>query len=420
MTPTRTPARIALALLVLCVARGCGGGDGPDGADASVAADAAVDAAPVFFPVQKVGSMTSVDPPRLALDSTGAGFAVWTQFDGVSGSVWAARYQPATGWGTQELLEGIEEHADSPQIAVDDQGNAAAIWAQTDLVLHFNIWGARWTAAGGWQAPTLVESNELSGAGDVRIAMTPRGDAVATWAQGDGVAYSIWAVTAAPGGPWSTPVLLESDPGTAAAPEIAIDADGRAVVVWQQTVAGHIDVRAATWDARAWTAPITIDASDDDATAPRVALGAAGDTAITWQAGGAIWLRRGAAGSLPPPVRVDTRTGGTALAPRIALDGSVVWTAFEWTDAGSRGATLRRLGDPVIELGTGSRQPAVTSARGRVLAAWKSAGLTAQWGEQQQMLSSDPGASLPAVAISGDVALVIWSEPTGIFAAPVR
>lgn len=374
----------------------------------------------MFLPVQKIGSMTSVDPPRLALDSTGAGFAVWTQFDGVSGSVWAARYQPSSGWGAQELLERIEEHADSPQIAVDDQGNAVAIWPQTDLVLHFNIWSARWTAAGGWQPPTLVELNELSGAADVRIAMTPRGDAVTTWAQGDGVAYSIWAATAAPGGQWSTPVLLENDPGTAAAPEIAIDTTGRAVVVWQQTVAGHIDVRAATWDAGAWATPITVDASDDDATAPRVAVGVAGDTAITWQAGGKIWLRRGVTSSLPPPVRVDTRTAGTALAPRVALDDDMVWSAFEWTDAGSRGATLRRLGDPVVELGAGSRQPAVTAARGRVLAAWKSAGLIARWGEQQQILSGDPGASLPSVAISGDVALVIWSEPTGIFAARVR
>ena len=50
---------------------------------------------------------------------------------------------PGTGWGTPELIENADAgDAFSPRIAVDPQGNAVAVWKQSDGVRD-NIWANR-------------------------------------------------------------------------------------------------------------------------------------------------------------------------------------------------------------------------------------------------------------------------------------
>jgi hypothetical protein len=71
--------------------------------------------------------------PEVAVDPSGNALAVWEQFDGTRGNIWANRFTPATGWGTAQLLETDNtREAVSPRVAVDSSGNALAVWYQFD------------------------------------------------------------------------------------------------------------------------------------------------------------------------------------------------------------------------------------------------------------------------------------------------
>ena len=47
-------------------------------------------------------------------------------------SIWTNRYVAGRGWGMAQLLETDDGPAGSPQISMDADGNAFAIWEQSD------------------------------------------------------------------------------------------------------------------------------------------------------------------------------------------------------------------------------------------------------------------------------------------------
>ena len=69
---------------------------------------------------------------RIAVDNNGNALAVWRQSDSNRDNLWANRFN-GTSWGNAELIE-VDDIDDvfSPQIAIDTNGNALAIWTQDD------------------------------------------------------------------------------------------------------------------------------------------------------------------------------------------------------------------------------------------------------------------------------------------------
>ncbi len=93
-------------------------------------------------PVIQVSSGTGrAKNPQVVMDTAGNAIAVWEQEDHSCGvppdpcsSIYASRYQPAVGWGTPVLLETDDSgDAASPWLALDNEGNAFAIWIQNSL-----------------------------------------------------------------------------------------------------------------------------------------------------------------------------------------------------------------------------------------------------------------------------------------------
>lgn len=78
-------------------------------------------------------------------------------------------------------------------------------------------------SAGAWLAPVDLSASEANASG-ARVAVNPRGDAVAVWSAG--VVQSAVRVA---GGAWQPPVDLSAPDGV---PHVAIDARGNAIAVW--------------------------------------------------------------------------------------------------------------------------------------------------------------------------------------------
>lgn len=74
--------------------------------------------------------------PQIMFDSNGHALAVWHDGDDVSGfglSIWSNRYIAGTGWSAAQLIENVSTaNASPPRLAVDNNGNAFAIWPQSD------------------------------------------------------------------------------------------------------------------------------------------------------------------------------------------------------------------------------------------------------------------------------------------------
>ncbi len=88
-------------------------------------------------PIQLSGPGGSVEGADLALNPSGTAMAVWVQHDGTIDvserfhtDLWARRFEPSSGW---DVAGRIEDHGDrtfGPRVAIDDLGNAIAVWLQ--------------------------------------------------------------------------------------------------------------------------------------------------------------------------------------------------------------------------------------------------------------------------------------------------
>lgn len=83
--------------------------------------------------------LMEADSPQLAVDTAGNAVAVWRQLDGDGRHhIYSNRYVAGSGWLTagpiqsKEYWEQYYAEADSPQVAIDSDGNAVAVWRQLD------------------------------------------------------------------------------------------------------------------------------------------------------------------------------------------------------------------------------------------------------------------------------------------------
>ena len=173
--------------------------------------------------------------PNVAFDANDNAIVVWEQYDGTRYNIWANRYDAVTGWGTATLIETDDTgNAVLPHVAVDANGNAIAVWPQSDGTRE-NIWANRYDAVTGWGTATLIETDNAGDAWGPNVAFDANGNAIVVWEQYDGTRYNIWANRYDAVTGWGTATLIETDDtGNAVLPHVAVDANGNAIAVWPQ------------------------------------------------------------------------------------------------------------------------------------------------------------------------------------------
>jgi len=93
------------------------------------------------------------------------------------------------------------------------------------------------SATKSWGTAALIETDNAGGAINPQVAFDASGNAVVVWQQSDGTRYNIWSNRyTASTGLWGTAALIETDnAGDANNPQVAIDASGNALAVWSQS-----------------------------------------------------------------------------------------------------------------------------------------------------------------------------------------
>lgn len=277
-----------------------------------------------------------------AFDGNGNALVVWDKPAGWYGpvSIWYNRYDAATGvWGTPEPIENDDVNtAILPKIAVAPNGDALAVWEHRDGVRN-NIMVSRYAAATrSWGTPALLESQDLDDGWSPDIAIDPNGNAIAVWRQGNGtdndaVARRYVAATDT----WGTPTLLETLEDDVAYVRIVVDASGNAVALWMQalTYNGTPSIFSTRYDAvtDSWGTAAVIENSNYTSIYPELSIGANGNAM-------AIWEERTTGNQVANYYDATTKTWGVATpvetssdpadygAVAVAPDGSAVaiWT----------------------------------------------------------------------------------------------
>jgi hypothetical protein len=223
----------------------------------------------------------------IAMDAAGNGIAAWTQQDGIQYNLMYRIYTPDSGWGTEGFVEENPDSVYDPQLAIDDAGNVMAVWYQNDGGIQ-SVYANHFGSSSGWGIVENIESGNLR-ATRARVGMDADGNAMAVWYQSDGSNSNIMANRFVSGSGWSGEFVVDSeDLGDAYHPQVAVNSKGDAIVAWEQSDGSRFNVWAKFFDVKyGWGEAKIIDSDlTGDASDASVALSNLGT-------GVAIWLQTG-------------------------------------------------------------------------------------------------------------------------------
>jgi hypothetical protein len=135
--------------------------------------------------------------PRLAVSPAGSGAAVWAEIDSQQAQIWSNRYDGiAAQWlGPVKLSSLDASNAPSPNIAVDAAGDGFAVWAEARSgSREIKAW--RLSAADGFVGGVTLSTDvtaETPLSAPVQIAVDAQGNAIAIWDVWKDGAYTVWA-----------------------------------------------------------------------------------------------------------------------------------------------------------------------------------------------------------------------------------
>ena len=334
-----------------------------------------------------IGGEGAAGTARVAASPQNNAVAVWDAAGEMAEDIWANHFTPTGAWSGGERIEDNPGDAEAVEVGTDASGNTIALWRQQEGG-RFDIWSNRYDAATGWGVAATIEANNAGNARFPRLAVAPRGNAIAVWGQSDGSRINIWANRFTSDMVWGNAVIIEKRDGSAALPDVGLASDGSAIAVWSQgTTLSNIWANRFT-PSRQWGDAQLIETSDaGDASDAHVVVGPFGDAHAVWQQSDgtvtSIWSNS------------FTPANGWGEAQLIEDDDS--------GDADS----LRAAGDP----------------RGNIIAVWSQSDGTRRniwanrsttadgWGTPQLLEVGDAGDAVnPRVALDpGGRGVVVWS-----------
>jgi hypothetical protein len=159
-------------------------------------------------------------------------------------AIWAARYVAASaGWAVAQRIGTLDltgyDYEERPRLSVGRNGHVGVVWERqkTGTSPERSIYTARFnTGSGAWVAPVAIEPSTASAYWPT-IAVDPAGNMQVAWIQTESSIDNLYTARLdASAGTWSLPQSLETLDTHAQPPSVGIDANGRALVVWSQTV----------------------------------------------------------------------------------------------------------------------------------------------------------------------------------------
>ncbi len=227
--------------------------------------------------------------PQVALDPQGGATAVWEEEN--SGAIQSASRPAGGSWSAPVNLSAAGEGGLEPQVAVDSQSNATAVWERYNNPKNTLIQSASRPAGGSWSAPVNL-SKPGRKAQEAQIAVGPQGDATAIWARSNGRDLVVQGATRPAGGSWSAPVDISAHHGQGGFyPRLVVDSLGNATAVWKgyNSNRHNLAIQAATRPlGGGWSQPTDVSnrvTRQMGISEPKIAVDPQGISTVAWVIG---------------------------------------------------------------------------------------------------------------------------------------
>lgn len=333
---------------------------------------------------------------QISMNANGSAVVVWQQDDGARSNIWSSRFVPGSDWTPAELIENSVNSGEAPDVAVDAEGNAIAVWAQFDGLRR--IWSNRYTPGAGWGAAQTLQPAGIVLGNSLfpHVAVDGAGNAMAVWWAFDDsdlqiARTSIWSNRYTRSGGWATEELASASLFNSVEAQVAMDAGGNAFTVWNATAStngmtgGNIYTNRAT-PATGWGAHERIDATATSGSRlPQIAVDGSGNAIAVWQRGQAgiasIWSARYETdGGWGLGQVIDADSTHSAFAPQIAVtptgEAFAIWRQYDGTRENIWSNRYTRAGwsgPELVETSSGNAGQAqiAVDPSGRALAVWQ-------------------------------------------------
>jgi hypothetical protein len=241
-------------------------------------------AAGLFGPIERISPRDELaSQPQVATDADGNALVAWKGSNGTDSLIQARARSAAGVWGRTKTLSEPGQDARSPQVAIDGDGNAVIFWSRSDG-MNTRVQARARSATGIWGVVEALSEAGQSAALE-RVAMNADGTALIVWSSG-GQIQARTRSTAGVLGPVQT--LSTARPGAAFNPQVAIDASGNAVIVWQ--IEGptsrpwlyRLQARALSAAGELGPVQTLTEVGEQPAQDPHVAMSADGAALVIW------------------------------------------------------------------------------------------------------------------------------------------
>lgn len=230
--------------------------------------------------------------PSLAVTPDGRSIVAWRQTaPSRREAIWASLRSSGGEWSTPRLLDDETlGNSQAPLVAIDEAGNAMVVWQQETLEQRTDLWSRYFDARGDadWEPRELVEVNDESVIEEASVVLGADGEALVSWLQSDGNGPAAWANRKAVGGSWERAVRLgPGDTISGGGPQLAVAADGEALVVWESSENGASSVLFSRYRPTAgWGRTGTIRSGITAlGPGPRIAMSPDGRAVAAWNEG---------------------------------------------------------------------------------------------------------------------------------------
>ena len=388
------------------------------------------------------GNTVDAKEAKVAALPNGDAIAVWLQDDGAHSQIRYSRYTVATGtWSAADTIAVGDSPANSPQVAVDSDGNILAVWtmmnsAHTDVMArYYNV------SASSWGGIQILDTNNYTPQAP-QVAFESHGNAFATWRQGyDGSHLGIYVNRFSPATGWGGDYRIDSGANyIVGGPDVAFDGHDFAFVVWAKDIGSSSDILACRYDPNnGWGSVMPVENDSDVGSNSQLAVDKDGNAYVVWEEWDGsrrnIFANRYAYGNgWETPTQPLENSTNSATYPQITVDGDGRVTAI-WTQGNSVNANTYIPGSgwsgrEVINSTAGSNPYSAqisANAAGDTVAIWWQWDGSARsifansrpegsgtWGTAQVIENMNNNAGPPQITVDADGnAVAVWEHSDG-------
>lgn len=261
---------------------------------------------------------------RISIDPGGNAVATWSRTTGneASEEIWAASYNHSLRVWTGAIKISGEGSSANPQTVIDDLGNAIFVWEEG---FPTRIYSRTLSAEGVWSPdlsmpPTSVKS-AIYAQTLPQLAVDEEGNALAIWLEYMNGKAQVFSASKAINMSWNDLGMISSGNQNALlipSKALSMNASGDSIAVWQETSEESTEIHAAIMTSGSWSAPIAV--SESNATAPSAGIAKNGDGVIAWSENQTIYSKTIVNGALSSAaLRVSDPTY-RAERPHVGID----------------------------------------------------------------------------------------------------